>query len=70
MEFSPNAAAFVVARDAEWKAEGLLTRAERKALLAAKLLHYDEKGKGKGQDKVSATVTEAWLNETTKGKGK
>ena len=68
MEFRPDAAAFLVAMDAEWKAEGLLTRAERKALLARNIER--EKGKGKGKDKVSAIATEAWLNEAEKGKGK
>ena len=63
-----NVSGIIVAQDAEWKAEGLLTRAERKALLARNIER--EKGKGKGKDKVSATATEAWLNETEKGKGK
>ena len=63
-----NVSGIIVAMDAEWKAEGLLSRAERKALLARNIER--EKGKGKGKDKVSATATEAWLNETEKGKGK
>ena len=63
-----NETGMFVSMDAEWKAEGLLSRAERKALLARKIIEREiEKGKGKG--KVSATATEAWLNETTNEKG-